>query len=225
MDAGNTLNTHEALHGEDDARPYILESPAHSASTRPVVAKQVVEFSLDSVRECLDSDGINVLNQVVNTFLVPESGVGLRGLLNELRTDLTELSKIGISPAWADSLESLRARLIDEWGNDHVRDLGSLRSQRKSPLRSFLAPVDRNLGSKRHRAIRAVRGLLALRLLAGREQINTAIADELNRWLVGGDPESLSLEMIQPHQLRDLWLEYETDSSTSRLIGQRSENC
>lgn len=219
MDAGNALETHEALHGEDDARPYILESPAHAASTRPVVAKPGVEFSLDSVRECLDSDGINVLNQVVNTFLVPDSGAGLRGLLNELRTDLTELSKIGISPGWAKSLENLRARLSDEWGNDHVRDLGSLRSQRKSPLRSFLAPVDRNLSSKRHRAIRAVRGLLALRLLAGREQITTAMADELNRWLVSGGPESLSLEKIQPHHLRDLWLEYETDSSTSRLIG------
>ncbi len=225
MDIGRTVavtssrDTKEALHGGDEARPYIIESPSHSPSTGPVVAKPVVEFSLDSVRECLDNDGINVLNQVVNTFLIPDSGVGLRGLLGELRIDLTELSKIGISPAWAHSLENLRARLIDEWEDDHVRDLGSLRSQRKNPLKSFLAPVDRSLSSKRHRAIRAARGLLSLRLLAGKEQITAIMADELNRWLGGDGPESLSLEKIQAHHLRDIRQEHETDSSTSRLIG------
>lgn len=91
MEASNALNFKEALNCEDDARPYIMESPSRAPSAPPFVAKPVVKFSLDAVRERLDSDGIKVLNQVVKTFLIPDSGVGLRGLLGELRTDLNEL--------------------------------------------------------------------------------------------------------------------------------------
>lgn len=195
-----------------------IESPTGEAWTRPDIAKTPTKFSLDAVRHRLDSSGVIVLDQLVKTFLLPESGVGLQGLLGELRADLAELRNIIDVPPWANSLEDLRTKLIAGWRDDHVRDMGSLRSQRKSPLRDFLSPLGKSLTAKRHRAVRAVRGLLALKLLAGRDQISADLTGELNRWLGGDGPESLVPEGIQAHQLRELRQCYEIDSQTARLI-------
>jgi len=147
MEVSNALIYLEAPHCEDDARPYISESISEGAPPPPDFVKKTATFSLDTVRACLNSECTNVLDQVVKTFLIPDSGVGLRGLLGELRTDLAELRKIGISPNWANALESLRTSLIAEWKDEYIRDLGSLQSQRKNPLRSFLATIDRNLSA------------------------------------------------------------------------------
>jgi hypothetical protein len=195
-----------------------FESPSGEACTRPYFAKPSAKFSLEAIRDCLDSAGVIVLDQLAKTFLIPESGVGLQGLLGELRADLAELRKIVDVPPWANSLEDLRTKLIAGWRDGHGRDLGYLRSQRKSSLRDFLSPVDKSLTVKRHRAIRAVRGLLALKLLAGNEQISAGLTGELKRWFSGDGPESLVPEGIQTHQLRELRQCYEIDSQTARLI-------
>ena len=216
MDFGTHSPSHSSLRREDDARPYIIESPLVDDCVSPDFTKG--KFSVEVVRDCLDGEGAYVLKQVVETFLIPDSGVGLQGLLGELRTDLAELRKIGYVPTWADSLENLRTTLIFRWKDNHVRDLGSLRSQRKSPLKSFLSPIDRKLTSKRHRAIRAARGLLALKLLAGREQISSNLTDELKRWLGGDGLETLAPEDIHAHKLRELRQGFEIDSPTARLI-------
>lgn len=174
--------------------------------------------SLEASLNLLNEEDAYAVTRLNETFMIPESQVGLQGLLAELRVDLAELTKIFDIPNWCFTPECIRSKLIEAWKDDHVRDLGALRSQRKNPLKDFLSPVHRSLTVERHRGVRAARGLIAISLLAAGEQIRADLTTELKKWFEGKGPELLVPGLIQAHQLRELRQGYATDSPTAKLI-------
>lgn len=204
MDAGSIVGPFESLYREDLSRPHI----AGMSSNR----------SKSAILERLDGKSAQVLRQVIATFQIPESTLGLLGVLGELKADWAELRKVFDVPAWSGAVEELREKLILEWGDGHARDLASLRSQRRTPLRDFLAPIDKALLADRYRGLRCVRGVLALQLLAERGQLTDGLATETKRWLTGKGPTSLIPTNLNTQHLRLVRQSCQPDSPPARLL-------
>lgn len=193
----------------------VIESPPSEAPIRPY---RTEPLTVAAMQNHLSSRASHVLSQLIETFAIPESGVGIQALLHELRADLLVLRKIFAIPDWAIALEDLRISLVTEFGDDSVRDLASVRSQPKNGLRDYLAPLNTKLSPDRQRAVRAMRGAVTLKLIASHEQISTSLADEIKRWLSGDGPASLTLQNIRPQQLWTVRQSYPCDSLTARLV-------
>lgn len=192
-----------------------IESPPGEAPVRPF---RTEPLTVAAMQNHLSSRASHVLSQLIETFAIPESGVGIQALLHELRADLLVLRKIFVIPDWAIALEDLRISLVTEFGDDSVRDLASVRSQPKNALRDYLAPLNTKLSPDRLRAVRAMRGAVTLKLIASHEQISTSLAEEIKRWLNGDGPASLTLQNIRPQQLWTVRQSYPCDSLTARLV-------
>lgn len=196
----------------------LFESPLGEDLSRRYTAKDASHRSIQTLLDRLDRQSTCVLRLVVDCFRVPESTIGLWGLLAELTADWATLRKVFDVPEWANDIEGLRAQLSNEWGDDAVRDMASLRSQKKSPLRDFLSPIQRTLSSDQNRALRCVRGLIALQLLAQRTHISSSLSSELKRWLSGQGPFSLVQETVNAGHVQELLAHYDPDSPTARLL-------
>lgn len=204
MDALSIVAPFESLYREDFSHQQIAGIPT-SRSTSAIL-------------ERLDGKSAHVLRHIVATFQIPESTVGLLGLLGDLKADWAELRKVFLVPPWIAAVGELREKLILAWGNDHARDLASLRSQRRSPLREFLAPIDQALPADRYRGLRCVRGLLALQLLSERGHLTDGMATETKRWFAGDGPTSLILSNLNTQHLRLLRQSCKPDAPSARLL-------
>ncbi|MCX7176061.1 MAG: hypothetical protein NT159_19480 [Proteobacteria bacterium] len=188
------------------------ESPAGEGSARPKLT------TIAALKERLNSFESTVLSRLVETFGIPESGIGTLALLSELKSDWTSLSKILDVPEWVNAFDRLRVSITPLCSVDAVRDLAAIRSQPKSPLRRFLGPISKSLSADQQRAVRSVRGLVALKLQSAREQATLALTEEVRRWLDGQGPADLSLNDINPHSLRKMHSSFVVDSETAKLL-------
>ncbi len=204
MDFGINSTSPESPCGEGYARPLFAElDPAEFDATSPTQR---------------DSRAASVLARLAESFGITDSGVGTTALLAEIRKDFITLRKVFAVPDWSDALEALRIDAATKLGADPVRDLGSLRSQPKSPLKDFLSPLSAKLAPDLQRAVRSVRGLVTLKLLSGREQLPSALGDEIRRWLDGRLPAGLRFQDIQPSRLCEMRNSCPIDSPTARLL-------
>lgn len=196
----------------------VHESPSGEGSARLNQATKPGETSVSASTAYFDFLPAMTQSRLVEAFAIPESGIGTLALLSEIKTDLVALGKVFEVPEWTDALEKLRIAVSTKFCGDPARDLASLRSQPKNPLRGFLGPLDVKLPPDQQRAIRAARGLVSLRLLSGREQISFALSEEQRRWLAGKGPAGLSLHDIQTQKLLQIRKNYPVDSTTARLL-------
>ena len=188
MEVSNDLNTTEALQGEDGARPY-----------EPEV---LLAWSLSSIRQRTKIELHPTLNSLIRVFGIQGSAVGLLTLLDKLNRDIKCLEQLIVVPAWAEKLELLHSELRLISPIDHVRDQVTLQRQPRSDLRSFLTPIDAALKPDQHRAIRSVRALVSLRLLALGEGIPGTIADAIGNCLKGRSLKKLGTAQIGNAELR-----------------------
>lgn len=196
----------------------VPESPSGEGCDRLNQTARSTESTAPTSTGGLDSMSSMVRSRLIEAFAIADSQVGTLGLISEIKTDLAALRRIFQVPEWTCALEALRIAISAEIVGDATRDLESLRSQPKSPLRDFLTPLNIKLSPDKQRAIRAVRALTTLKLLAGREQITTDLADEHKRWLAGKGPHGLSLQDIQPQKLWEIRKNCPIDSPTAKLL-------
>lgn len=204
MEVSNDWNTTEALQGEDGARP---DEP-----------DLLQTWSLSSIRLRIKIELRPALNSLIQVFGIQESAVGLLTLLDKLTRDIKCLKQLIAVPAWADKLEMLQSelRLISQI--DHVRDQLTLQRQPRNDLRLFLTPIDAALKPDQHRAIRSVRALVSLRLLALGEGIPGTIADAIGNCLKGRSLKKLGTAQIGNMELRAFRNTFFEISPEARLL-------
>jgi len=203
MDANDVSSPLEALKGEDPARP--SETLNHQA------------WSLSAIRQLVGEESICTLDALVNAFGIRESAVGLMTLLHELTKDWASLEAIFPVPVWAWRVDALYAELKSISRTDHIREQVALQSQTRSALRAFLTPFA-TLKPKQHRAIRALRGLASLQLLAKKNYLGGPLADQVYRCVRGKSLQQLESEHIVPGRVRDYRREFAADSPEARLL-------
>ena len=196
----------------------ITDSPNGEDFARPYKTNQFEKCTVSSLRDHLDSEDSDVLKQMHEVFAIPDNNIGILALLEETKTDIAALGKIFVVPEWSSNLEKLRITVLASCSSDPVRDLASLRSQPKSPVRDFLAPLDKKLSSDQQKAVRSIRGLITLKLLSGREQITSTLADEIRRWLVGKGPDGLALQDINTKKLLEIRKTFSVEGATAKLL-------
>ena len=196
-----------SLHREDGARPY--------------ASKPDRDIPLDVLRRHLDSTQSVAVDQIMRSFNVPDSCVGLLGFLEETRRDLQMIEKIAESfviPEWVDVLGKLAPVVCEAFKTDATRDLSALRGQPKNPLRDYLSLVDIAVTVANARVLRAIRGLITLQTLSSKSQISGALADEIKRWMVGKFPCDLTPAVVQVQALWEIEKKQKPDSDTAKLI-------
>ena len=206
MEASNALDIKEALHGEDGARPYIPQSTSETA--------------LEALKNTLDSQSLHILEQVVASFLVQDSCVGLIALLEETKRDLAMLSKVFDVPAWSQDALQILLPIQSYLQTNSAKDLDSLRGETTSPLRDYLSPQNSKIPPAQQRALRAVRGLITLNTLSGRAQISRVLAKELKGWMSGKYPRGLTPNGLHPVAMWEICKALPQDSLTARLLNQ-----
>ena len=179
-----------------------IESPPCEALFRSKEGTPYKISLLKTLESRLEAPDANVLARLVTIFSIPDSAIGLATLAHELRLDLATLSKTQAAPSWVGNLQALLRSVTEMVDTEVARDRASLRSQPKCPLRDFLAPVKTGLEPTHHRALRAVRATVALRLISSRERLTTTLATELSRWLLGrvtviNELEEMTLARLQ----------------------------
>lgn len=223
-----------SLNREDDSRPYFFDQPIR-----------------DRLRDGLDSTNFVVVDQLLRTFRVPSSGIGLVALANEISQGLSLLQTIVPTfpmPSWHGRIGQVISPLEALLANDAARDLSSLRNLPRQPLRNFLAPTGKRVSITEIRLLRAIRALLALEMLVRKKEISFDFSEEYARWLAGKYPPELTPEHMETETLLELSsdknlrpeaqkvlnhiayaLRYELDnpfgedpSKTSLLLGKRS---
>lgn len=193
------------------------ESLPCEAPARPSKPSSSEIWSIPYIKDTLGQDSSRTLDILMSTFGVRESAIGLMALLHQITTDLASLRLVFSVPEWAKHLDTLYSHLKSISSVDHIRDLRTLQSQPSSPLRNFLTPFA-VMKPSQHRAIRAVRGLATLQLLAKKEHLVGALADQLARCLKGRSLQGLGPEHIAPDQVREISRAFAADSPEARLL-------
>lgn len=188
------------------------EAPGHpSKASAPEI------WSIPSVKKTLGQDSLRTLDFLTKTFGVRESAIGLMALLHQITTDLASLRSVFSVPEWAKHLDALYSHLKAISSNDHIRDLRALQSQPSSSLRTFLTPFA-VMKPSQHRAIRAMRALATLQLLAKKEHLVGPLADQLARCLKGKSLRGLGPEDIAPERVREIGRSLPVESPEARLL-------
>lgn len=203
MEARDVSSPSEALQGEDLARP--SETPRQQT------------WSIPAISQILGEDSLCTLNALVNVFWIQNSAVGLMALLHELNKDWAALGAMFPMPAWAGRVDALYAELKSISRTDHIRDLVALQSRPRSALRTFLTPISA-LKPNQHRAVRAIRGLATLQLLAKKEHLGGPLADQVGRCLKGKSLQHLGPEFIVPERVREVRSGFAADAPEARLM-------
>lgn len=206
MEVSNAHFTNQALNREEDARPYIPQSTSETA--------------LEALKNALNLQSLHVLEQVVASFLVRDSCVGLIALLEETKRDLAMLSKVFDVPAWSQDVLQIHSPIQTYLRTNSAKDLDSLSGETTSPLRDYLSPLNSKISPTQQRALRAVRGLITLNTLSGRGQIARELAKELKGWMSGKYPKGLTLDALHPVAMWEICKALPQDSLTARLLNE-----
>jgi hypothetical protein len=190
MDFDSDYPNPASLNREDDSRPYFFDQPIR-----------------DRLRDGLDSTNFAVVDQLLRTFRVPSSGIGLVALTNEISQGLSLLQAIAPTfpmPSWHQRIGQVISSLEALLATDAARDLSSLRGLPRQPLRNFLVPTGKRVSITDIRLLRAIRALLALEMLARTKELTFDLSEELARWLAGKFPPGLSPENLETEALLSL---------------------
>lgn len=190
--------------GEDGARPEI------AAVASPPNSLEVWERKLPR-QEAF------TLARIAATFNVAPSGVGMVALVSELTLDFAQLRTFFQLPEWVTALGSLRAGLL-QLGLDPARDVVTLRRQPMSPLRQFLSPPGRTLTLGEVQVVRALRAMVAIKLLAARERLSQPIGKAIGHLLAGEVTLRLDVSTVDEPALRACWAEFEPTVPTAKLL-------
>ncbi len=171
-------------------------SPRCETDVRPSDSSLPV---LEKLRAGLDREHFLVIDQIWQTFRVPASGIGLIALAHEIARDLSLLSRILPQfsvPEWSNCIGAVIPSVSSLLSTDATRDLSALLNLPRQSLRYFLAPIDKHVPVPQARLMRALRVLLSLGMLAGKEELATKFAQEFARWLAGDYPANLQPDTL-----------------------------
>lgn len=159
------------------------------------------------LHDSLSPDDFRVVDQLIRTFRIPDSGIGLTALADEIVRDLKNLRATAPSfliPEWHNRIDQVVGPLKITLETDPARDLSSLRDLSRLPLRDFLAPIGKRLPVSQIRLLRAIRALLTLTMLAQQAELATGLAKELTRWFAGNMPPELTPQALTPQALSSI---------------------
>lgn len=179
-------------------------SPRCETDVRPSDSSPPV---LEKLRAGLAREHFLVIDQLWQTFRVPASGIGLIALAHEIARDLSLLSRILPQfsvPEWSSCIGAVIPSVSSLLSTDATRDLSALLNLPRQSLRYFLAPIDKRVPVPQARLMRALRVLLSLGMLAGKEELATKFAQEFARWLAGDYPANLRPDTLTQTELAQI---------------------
>lgn len=206
MDTCLASPTPESLNCEDDVRLHCEVASLH-----------------DKLRHGLEPAAHLVVGALVQSFRIPESGIGLVALAEATIRDLASLKTIAPQvavPVWSNRIGTVIQPLKEALGTDASRDLSALRNLPRQPLRNYLAPLGQGIPVPQIRLLHAIRGLLTLIILSAKEELTTDLAEELARWLRGKLPDGLGPSVLTQHALAQLAANDDLSVNTVKLLNQ-----
>lgn len=173
------------------------------------------------LRNVLSRDSFLVVNQLIRTFRVPTSGIGLTALAYEISLDFKSLRAIAPTfniPDWHIQIEQVVGPLKTALETEPASDLSSLRDLTRQPLRDFLAPIGKRLPISQIQLLRAIRALLSLVMLAQQAELPTGLANELARWFAGNMPPELTPQTLTPQALSSIFQTLSLSTNGRKLL-------